>query len=102
MRIKVQGFLTKPSFRVLIESLFNEYNDEIDIMTGVNIYFTPRKNDGTEIIINKPDGTQIETLNYDASPRKKIEVQPKKQTPKKPAAPVTMILFIFFGRARNN
>lgn len=84
MRVKVQGFLTKSSFRVLIESLFNQYNDEIDILTGVNMYFTPRKNDGTEIVINKPDGTPIETLNFDASPRKKIEVQPKKSTAKTP------------------
>lgn len=84
MRIKVDGFVTRPGFHTLIEALFDKYNDEIDMMTGVNIYMTPRKRDGTELILNRPDGEPIEIMRFNNSPRKSVEVKPNKPEAKKP------------------
>lgn len=88
MRLKIDGFMTKDMMYKIVDYIYETYNHEIDIITGVNVYFTPRKRDGAEMVLHNPEGLEVNILKVNVSDKRPVG-ENKKITPQR--KPVKLI-----------
>lgn len=83
MKARLDGFTTRTGLHWLIDRLWNEMPDDVVIMTGVNLYFTPRSKSGSEIHLVDENREVIESLSFSLDIATEVPLRrPKSKKPK--------------------